>query len=177
MKDRPLRQHPGQPSSERERVEALVAALGLEATSFYRSLEWILSEQLTMEMVRQVQEDKLFFQRRDALKLFRNLLRSRTGRVWSLKDCNRLYERVKAECTRQFREPITYEDLALLSTRPLACERCGATPPQAKIHIDHVVPASKGGSSRLENLRYLCEPCNLRKSNKKEVGQPWLDLD
>ncbi len=30
---------------------------------------------------------------------------------------------------------------------------------------DHIIPKSRGGHSRLENLQPMCEPCNLRKSN------------
>ena len=35
-----------------------------------------------------------------------------------------------------------------------------------KLHIDHIVPVSKGGSSEADNLQTLCEECNLGKSNR-----------
>jgi 5-methylcytosine-specific restriction endonuclease McrA len=37
--------------------------------------------------------------------------------------------------------------------------------PQRRLHIDHIVPWSKGGETALENLETLCSECNLGKSN------------
>lgn len=38
------------------------------------------------------------------------------------------------------------------------------------IHIDHIVPRSKGGSDDLDNLQLTHATCNLRKSNKINLG-------
>lgn len=49
------------------------------------------------------------------------------------------------------------------------CQLCGATPQSgARLHIDHVIPWSKGGETVLENLRVLCEQCNIGRSNITE---------
>lgn len=48
------------------------------------------------------------------------------------------------------------------------CCACGASPalsPAVELHVDHVIPWSKGGETVLENLRTLCSLCNLGKSN------------
>lgn len=46
------------------------------------------------------------------------------------------------------------------------CKLCGATPQDgAKLHVDHVIPWSKGGETIIENLQSLCEKCNIGKSN------------
>ena len=45
------------------------------------------------------------------------------------------------------------------------CVLCGAKAPKAKLHIDHIVPYSKGGRTVLSNLRTLCSKCNLGKGN------------
>lgn len=47
------------------------------------------------------------------------------------------------------------------------CVECGATKENSILHVDHKLPVSQGGSDELENLRTLCEKCNLSKSNKK----------
>ncbi len=38
------------------------------------------------------------------------------------------------------------------------------------LHIDHVVPVSRGGLTEPENLQTLCAPCNLRKGNRADGG-------
>ena len=49
------------------------------------------------------------------------------------------------------------------------CVLCGTSPavnPTTILHIDHIVPFSKGGKTEINNLRTLCKDCNLGKSNK-----------
>ena len=56
----------------------------------------------------------------------------------------------------------------VLSAANFKCKRCGNSPALdhgCKLHVDHVVPFSKGGRSVFENLQALCEKCNLGKSN------------
>lgn len=49
------------------------------------------------------------------------------------------------------------------------CVLCGASAKDGVIlHVDHIIPVSKGGRSVRSNLRTLCERCNLGKSNKIE---------
>lgn len=48
------------------------------------------------------------------------------------------------------------------------CKQCGASPakdPSVELHIDHIIPWSKGGDTTFENLQTLCLPCNLGKGN------------
>jgi len=47
------------------------------------------------------------------------------------------------------------------------CVKCGASGKDgAKLHVDHIVPVSKGGRTEMSNLQTLCERCNLGKSNR-----------
>ena len=53
------------------------------------------------------------------------------------------------------------------------CVQCGATKKNgATLHIDHIIPVSKGGTDELSNLQTLCSDCNLNKSNViQKVGK------
>ena len=47
------------------------------------------------------------------------------------------------------------------------CKICGSTAQDGvKLHVDHIVPVSKGGKTIPSNLQTLCDRCNLGKSNK-----------
>jgi hypothetical protein len=41
------------------------------------------------------------------------------------------------------------------------CSQCGEA--ERPLHVDHIVPLSRGGSGEMENLQCLCDRCNLRK--------------
>ena len=46
---------------------------------------------------------------------------------------------------------------------------CGVTSKDgAKLHVDHIIPVSKGGKTVMSNLQTLCEQCNIGKSNKTD---------
>ena len=49
------------------------------------------------------------------------------------------------------------------------CLLCGVPATDAVLHVDHIIPRSKGGTNDIENLQCLCEQCNLGKSNKDET--------
>jgi hypothetical protein len=58
--------------------------------------------------------------------------------------------------------------LKVLNRDNFRCVFCGKSPATdfgTRLHIDHIVPFSKGGKSILENLQTLCEECNLGKGN------------
>ena len=49
------------------------------------------------------------------------------------------------------------------------CQICGSTVQDGvKLHIDHIIPVSKGGHTTENNLRVLCDRCNFGKSDKLE---------
>lgn len=154
----------------------LLQSLGIDDESFDRILEFVLSERLVAEMANHPSTGQLLGPH-DELRRFRDLLRERTGRSWSLPDTKALLGRVKGERSSHAREPIPPEEALLLKlSSPLVCTRCGKRPPEVVLHMDHIVPASKGGPSNRQNLQFLCASCNLKKSNKREVGEPWLLL-
>jgi hypothetical protein len=57
--------------------------------------------------------------------------------------------------------------------RDRKCVLCGAAPEinsEVRLHVDHIVPRSKGGSNEMSNLQVLCSECNLGKSNRDNTA-------
>jgi hypothetical protein len=53
-----------------------------------------------------------------------------------------------------------------------ACVLCGRSPSAdvgTSLHVDHIVPFSKGGDHSHDNLRTLCNRCNLARGNDQTV--------
>ena len=60
--------------------------------------------------------------------------------------------------------------LKVLNRDNFKCIFCGKSPATdfgTKLHIDHILPFSKGGKSTIENLQTLYEECNLGKSDSQ----------
>lgn len=56
----------------------------------------------------------------------------------------------------------------LLNSQNGLCKICGVNLADVKIHIDHIMPLSKGGKHDDANLQLLCSSCNLKKSSKTD---------
>lgn len=46
------------------------------------------------------------------------------------------------------------------------CQYCGAHPPNATLHVDHINPVSNGGGNDIDNLITSCDCCNFGKSDR-----------
>jgi Homing endonuclease associated repeat/HNH endonuclease len=56
----------------------------------------------------------------------------------------------------------------ILQRDRFTCCSCGDSPafkPGVILHVDHIIPWSRGGETVFENLKTLCSSCNLGKSN------------
>jgi 5-methylcytosine-specific restriction endonuclease McrA len=161
-------------------VAALLDALGVDSDSYNGFVAWCLAEELVAVLTDLVVHDPAhesgpLWNRPDGRKHFRRILHQQTGRSWRDDDEERLFDRVRMASVQHDRKPIRTDDLLrLLWTTPHVCARCGRRPPEIKLHVDHVFPASRGGSSQYDNLQFLCADCNLTKSNKLEQEDLWL---
>lgn len=66
------------------------------------------------------------------------------------------------------RDPSMRLRYEVLARDHFTCRYCGASPKKdsnVTLHIDHIIPWSKGGKTVLNNLQTLCSKCNLGKSD------------
>lgn len=53
----------------------------------------------------------------------------------------------------------------VLNRDNFTCRYCGQSAPKVELHVDHIIPVSKGGENSLNNLITACQDCNLGKSD------------
>lgn len=66
------------------------------------------------------------------------------------------------------REPSMKLRFEVLKRDNFKCCACGSSPakdPAVELHIDHIIPWSKGGETTRNNLQTLCSICNIGKGN------------
>lgn len=76
--------------------------------------------------------------------------------------------RVRSTQKRTSRNINTRLRFKVLQRDHFRCCACGASPAKdsnVELHVDHIIPWSKGGETVMENLQTLCSKCNLGKSN------------
>lgn len=94
--------------------------------------------------------------------------------VWLRKCPSCQSQSSKKSTTKQSKQRIKVRKISdklryqVLKRDHFRCCACGASPAKdtsIELHIDHIVPWSKGGETTLENLQTLCSKCNLGKSD------------
>lgn len=76
--------------------------------------------------------------------------------------------KIEEENCRDIRLGLRY---TVLNRDRFKCVICGNSPAMSiacRLHVDHIIPFSRGGKTEIGNLRTLCQDCNLGKSNRIE---------
>ncbi len=74
----------------------------------------------------------------------------------------------RAEDSRHIPIGLRYNVLSRDHFRCVLCGRSPATHHGLVLHVDHVIPMARGGKTRIDNLRPLCQDCNIGKASKVE---------
>lgn len=73
----------------------------------------------------------------------------------------------------------------ILERNGFTCRHCGAGPGdpdpfnsqrKVRLHIDHILPISQGGTDEKDNLRVLCSACNQGRSNVQAPSETSLNI-
>lgn len=59
---------------------------------------------------------------------------------------------------------------AILQRDRYCCLKCLRSETEVALHIDHIIPVSKGGLTEPDNLQTLCQPCNNAKGNRESIS-------
>ena len=92
--------------------------------------------------------------------------------VSSYKDLQYAYSELNSQKIRKVQAKIERSKMSdklryeVLQRDHHRCVICGrGAEDGVKLHVDHIIPVSKGGKTEMSNLRVLCESCNLGKSS------------
>lgn len=80
-----------------------------------------------------------------------------------------LKEKVVKKTKREISDRLRFR---ILLRDGFTCAKCGRSPMKEKgveLHVDHIIPWSKGGETLPDNLETKCAKCNLGKGNAFEV--------
>lgn len=75
---------------------------------------------------------------------------------------------IDAETSRGPRDPSLRLRFLVMRRDRFTCRQCGKSPATnagLELHVDHIVPWSRGGRTETENLQTLCSHCNLGKGD------------
>ncbi len=96
-----------------------------------------------------------FIEIQDMVRRTENLIEERGKREYQIR-----LERAKLTPSMRYN---------ILKRDHFRCQICGSSSSDGvKLHVDHIVPVSRGGKTEPSNLRTLCDRCNLGKSSKLE---------
>lgn len=94
---------------------------------------------------------------------------------YSLVEARRVLDEVhlsiERKKTKEYQRAIMSDGLRyeIMHRDGFKCQLCGRSAKDGAIlHVDHIVPVSKGGKTEKNNLRILCDQCNLGKRNRIE---------
>ena len=95
------------------------------------------------------------------------------GKLYSLDEVivhlDNVKKRQKQRESKEYQRRIMTDSLRydIMKRDGFHCVLCGrGAEDGVKLHVDHIIPVSKGGKTVPENLRTLCENCNLGKRDK-----------
>ncbi len=100
-----------------------------------------------------------------------------TGRIYYykalIKHYNNVIKKLERQKTKEYQRNKMTESLRydIFKRDGFRCVLCGRTASDGiKLHVDHIMPVSKGGKTKKINLRTLCDRCNWGKSDKYDDG-------
>jgi len=129
----------------------------------------IISKEYRIKNKKDISERRKKFYKENSKRLIqekRDYYNTESGR--QIRRINNAKRRALSETTAD--GTITKESLQLLLNRQdNRCHECNEkldfiTP--RKVHLDHHIPLSKGGTHSIENVVYLCQQCNMKKGSK-----------
>lgn len=79
--------------------------------------------------------------------------------------CFRSYRSKSNERKQLLRKQTLRDRFSILIKYKFTCQYCGRKAPDVILEIDHIIPLSKKGSNKIDNLTLACRECNIGKSN------------
>ena len=150
-----------------ETEEARIAFAGLQKSKFLE-----IENNLFQSLVNSVREDasieiKLSYRTPKGKYLYTRILHA------DFQDLSNAYDETGKRRAEKIARDLERSKLTaglrydVLQRDRFKCTICGAGQTDGvKLHVDHIIPVSKGGKTERDNLRTLCERCNLGKGNK-----------
>jgi len=151
-------------------LEQKLNLLCISSNNITKEIELYFNDRIEIEKLKAIKEieekkeaERVKSERAEKEEIKRKLLQKEKNRVLEKQCLNELIEEGLLYPEINKRPPMPRELVDAIWRRDEGkCVYCGSS---INIHIDHIIPFSKGGSTSFENLQLLCQKCNLRKSD------------
>jgi len=157
-----------------DHIETLASQLHIDQSLLYREIYWALGEERINRITPDAEQFRSWKQNRDGLAQFWAFANERLGCSLDQEEVRDIWECVDLTLRTHQRRAFNFQDYLMIAVRSdTRCDRCGSRSPDVKLEIDHILPASRGGSDLPWNLRFLCERCNRSRGNRFRWADVW----
>lgn len=155
-------------------ISALASQLRLDTSALYKEILWALGEERINRVTPTEAQFREWRQNNDGLMLFWSYANQRLGCILDQDDTRDIWECIDLTLRTHERRAFSFQDYLMIAVRSnQSCALCGRRPPEVSLEIDHILPASRGGTEGVLNLRFLCEYHNRSRGNRFHWADIW----
>lgn len=155
-------------------ISALAKQLRLDSELLHKEILWALGEERINRVTPTEAQFREWRRDNDGLMRFWSFANQRLGLTLSQDDARDVWECIDLTLRTRERRAFSFQDYLMIAVgSDQCCALCGRRPPEVNLEIDHILPASRGGTAAALNLRFLCELHNRSRGNRFHWSDVW----
>jgi hypothetical protein len=155
-------------------IRHLANQLDMGIDLVFQEIKWALGEERINRVTPTYEQFQEWFRQRDGLLQFWHFANMKLGSELTQEEAHDLWECIDLTLNAQKRRAFSFQDYLMVAIRSeQKCVICSRRPPEISLEIDHILPASKGGSNSPFNLRFLCQYHNRSRGNRFRWADVW----
>lgn len=146
----------------------------MDVSSVTLELYWALGEERINRVTPEPTQFHEWRRQKDGLFKFWGYANSKLAVPLSADEVHDIWDCIDLTLTKRVRRAFTFQDYLIIAVRAdQKCYICNRRPPEVALHIDHILPVSRGGTDAHFNLRFLCQFHNISRGNRFRWADVW----